>query len=240
MVVLLVMGQQRTKSFSFVCNLVCIGYNLVRLLNTYILIMITEEQKKRFHMRSMNNGDELIFAARRNDLEAVKYLMTTEFEYFSRIQSYKKEQALILAAGDGHLDVINYFLEDDFKGDVNVNIKQTCSEALRNAIHEGQIEMVEFFLSSEKTKKYVNLNYDYCFKLAPPNMLEYLLFDYKMDIRPYIEKIKRDPYLMNNRDKSHIPSMVNNYEKFIQAKEMHDSLQNELDSEKSSAKKLKI
>jgi len=200
--------------------------------------MITEEQKKKFHMPCMNNGNELIFAARANDLEAVKYLMNTEFEYFSRVEGYKKQQALILAANDGHLDIVKYLLDDDFKTDID--IKRTCSEALRSAIREGSVNSVEFLLTDAKTKDYTYLDCMYCFKLAPKHMLEYLVFEYKMEISPYIERIKSDSYLMMDRSKKYVPEILNNYEKFIQAKEMHDSLQNELDNGKDNTKKIKI
>ncbi len=195
--------------------------------------MITEEQKKRFHMPSMDNGNELIFAARRNDLEAVKYLMNTEFEYFSRIQEYKKEQAFILGAGDGHLDIIKYFI-DRFPDEIN--LKTTCQEALRIAIREGAVNSVKFLLTDTETKNYAHLDCMYCFKLAPKHMLEYLVFNHKMDISPYIERIKSDSYLMRDRSKQYVPEILNHYEKFIQAQELYSSLSNA----GNNSKKLKI
>jgi hypothetical protein len=195
--------------------------------------MITEEQKKLFHMPSIDNGNELIFAARRNDLEAVKYLMNTEFEYFSRIQEYKKEQAFILAAGDGHLDIIKYFIDEFPK---EINLPQKCNEALRCAVQEGAVESAKFLLTDAKTKDYARLDCMYCFNLAPKHMLEYLVFDYKMDIRPYIERIKKDYYLMQDRSKQFVPGILNRYEKFVQAQELYDSLSNE----GNNSKRMKI
>lgn len=196
--------------------------------------MITEKQKQLFHMPSRNNGDELIFAARRNDLEAVKYLMNTEFEYFSRVPEYKKEQAFILAAGDGHLDIIKYFI-DEFSDEINLKTKYY--EALRCAIHEGSIESVKYLLTDTTTKKYARLDCMYCFKLAPKHMLEYLVFDCQMEINPYLERIKNDYYLMQDSSKQYVPEILNRYEKFIQAQELYDSLSNEVNI---SEKKLKI
>ncbi len=190
--------------------------------------MITENKKIQFHQIGSNNNKSIVDAAKIGDLESVKYLMTTEFEnYFNRVSDSAKQSAFVMACGGGHLDVVKYFLKRDNKR--SLSLKRTAPQALRQAIQEDKVEMARYLLNTLEVKKHIDIaaNTIFYFNLAPLNMLQYLVFEYKMDLNPYIEKLRNHEYVL--RDKRYALDLLDYYE-----------LQQEIGTNNVKEKKIKI
>jgi len=190
--------------------------------------MITEEQKQKFYQFGSDNNKSLERAAKEGDLELIKYLVNTDFgSSLKNITSSGKQSAFVVASGAGHLHVMKYLLRRELKK--SLFLKFTAPQALRQAIQEGSINSAKFLLHTLETKKHIDVaaNTVFYFNLAPLNMLEYLVFEYKMDIKPYIKKIRNHEYILN--DKKFALDFLNYYE-----------LQQELEQKNIKEKKLKI
>jgi hypothetical protein len=190
--------------------------------------MINEEQKNKFHEIGANNNKAIVDAAKNGDLETVKYLATTEFERsFIRVSDSAKQSAFVTASGGGHLDILKYFLRREFRR--SILLKVTAPQALRHAIQEGKIEVAQYLLTTFETKKHIDIptNTEFYFKLAPLHMLNYLVYDYKMDISPYINRLRKDSVIL--RDKPYLINFLDCYE-----------LKKELGNNGIKEKKLKI
>lgn len=162
--------------------------------------MITEEQKREFNKISVDNNSNLIHAVGEHDLEAVKYLMTNDFgTIFRNVNSRGKQAAFNFAANEGHLDIVKYFLRQEFKK--SLNLKVNSNQALKQALLGGHIEVVKYMLTTLETKKHISIGDNiitYC-RLAPAKMLEYLIFDYKMDISQHFNSLINDPYFIEQK-----------------------------------------
>lgn len=173
--------------------------------------MITEEQKQKFYQFGADNNKYLEIAAKEGDLELIKYLVNTDFgSSFKNITTSGKQSAFVVASGTGHLDVMKYLLKRASKK--SNFLKFTAPQALRQAIQEGQIESAEYLLHTFEIKKHLDVaaNTEFYFKLAPLNMLEYLVFEYKMDLSSHIKRLRKDPYVI--KDKPYASKVLDYYE----------------------------
>lgn len=173
--------------------------------------MITRSQELEFHRIGADNNSNLINAVANNDFEAVKYLVDTDFGHkFRNVSSKAKQSAFNYAASEGHLHIVKYFLRKEFRK--SIDLKFNANEALKKAIQDNHLEVVKYLLNTLETKKHINVNenvVDYC-KIAPLETLQYLIFEYKMDISKHINTLINNPYFIN--EKTYAIKLFNYYQ----------------------------
>jgi ankyrin repeat protein len=164
------------------------------------LYMITRSQKLEFHQIGADNNSNLINAVGRNDFEAVKYLVTTDFGHsFKNVTSRAKQSAFNYAASEGHLHIVKYLLRKEFRK--SIDLKFNANEALQQAISNNHLEVVKYLLETLETKKHINVNeniVNYC-SLAPLETLQYLIFDYKMDISKHVNDFMNNSHFITKK-----------------------------------------
>lgn len=168
-------------------------------------------------------------------LEIVKYLLTsTDLKEHSDITA-NSHYCFQQACQNGHLEIVKYMATSpELK--IHSDILAANNSALQNACCKNHTEIVKYLLTSPDLKVHPGMD-DFTlrdhgsFKLASINnsldVLQYLIFDY------YIEKTDYLKFIMENYPNSEV-------EKMFKLRDIHDELKQELLTDNSQPKKLKL
>jgi hypothetical protein len=153
------------------------------------------------------------------------------------------------ACGKGNLDVIKYILKDDSINNQKFeifedenNTTSSCSIILNgffNACAKGQLDVIKFLTSGELNYKIdlSKLKKNNELEIREPKIMEYLIFEYKLDKIYY-----RNPIIYRNREQKswECDDYVNN---LFEKRDLHKELQLEIDNKEDNRivpKKLKV
>lgn len=156
-------------------------------------------------------------------IDNVKYLL----EVMNVDINFNCEEPFREACKNSNLEIVKYLLTSKtLKKHTNIN---NCSEdttsGLTYACTNGDLDMVKYLLTSHDLKEHANIhaNNDSAFKLAfyreESNVLEYLIFDYKI---PYTNQIKN--YMPKIRTYNGNENYHEQIEKMFLTRELNDEL----------------
>jgi ankyrin repeat protein len=176
----------------------------------------------------------LIYACINNDLDIVKYCLTSpELKLHAQVHA-DEDQPLRNACKFGHLDIVKYLVASpDLKE--HANPQHPDNIFLYSAYDNNKIEVIKYLLGSPEVlnKPDIHINKDEtfidCTKYKLYDIVNYLIFDFNIEKTEYIST-----YLKNNPDEK-----INSW---FDLRDLNKSLNAELnsDSNKESNKKPKL
>lgn len=203
--------------------------------NIKILEYLLNSKDIKENVKIYNNPNALIVACENNQLETVKYLLssTTLIEH-SNIHS-RFEAPLINSCEKGHLEIIKYLISEDLND--KANIYYGNGEVFLKACEKGHLKILEFLLNIPEFFKFIKSENNYIHGFIAACKNEYIeIIEYLMEKKGFclneniINFINGDNYTHEIYEKA---------AKYIKAYNLNKKLNNDI-IEKPKGMKVKL
>jgi len=151
------------------------------------------------------NNEALVAATQSGYIEIIKYLCDTRLK--NHLSFYLEAANLLkIACKEGQLNVVKYLFNDPVVSPIIKSLfnKEDFCQSLEKACDNGHLEIVKYLLTSNdlEYKANVHIDNDAPFSMATApgseHILEYLIFDYSIEITKNIQEIaEKKPFVKN-------------------------------------------
>lgn len=205
-----------------------------------LLEYLTSSKDLEEHIKITQDISTLVRSAIRQDsFPIVQYLLS--LPKLKPNTDLDIDEIFIDACGKGNLNIIKYLLTSpELIQHANIHAKDNAYKIIDSPIltatSHGHIEVVKYLLSSSELKEHadVHANHDEVFRLAVNNnylsILEYLIFEYKINKTPIIENFLNHKHNLNSK-------IIKN---MFELRDVNEGLNAELPINEHSSKKVKI
>jgi len=192
---------------------------------------------KSFHEQFKNKSrlqlsESLVLACERNDIDKVKYLLTSpELKNKANI-NYNNDSVFDAACIQGNFELVKY-LTSSPELKIHSSIYSNDCIGFRHACEFGNLDIIDFLLFSPELKNHINLN-----KIGDLAFQRSLIFN-KLDVVHYFI------FKANIKKTNEIVELIKDFpnqqvEDWFKMREINEDLKEELTSNKNITKKLKI
>ena len=199
--------------------------------------MINQELKEKYKKLNQEElNEQFIDACKNDDLDIVKYLLTSaELTEHADIHS-RNDLGFIWACAQGHLELVKYLLTSPELTE-HADIHADNDYGFIKACFYGYLEIVKYLLTSPELTEHVDIHAsnDEGFICACRDghleVIKYLIIDMNIEKTTQIEK-----YLNENKDNENVQQAI----ELFNTRDLHHQLNENIKDNKEKVKKVKI